>query len=134
MSSRKNGESLTTKILLQIRDEIRNTRQELSARIDSTNQRLDTVVHEQTKMRTQLVELKTEFVELKTEFGGLRTEFGEMKEAQREFAQVLGMAVKELQALGNRIDNVYFGAMGKTVREHEERIVRLEQHASLVPV
>ena len=106
MPSRKNGESLTTKILVQIRDELRNTNQ----RLDTTNQRLDAVVHEQVKMRTKLVELQ---------------------EAQHEFGQILGMAVKELQALGNRIDNVYFGAMGKTVREHEERIVRLEKQSGL---
>lgn len=52
---------LTTEILIQIRDELRTTRTELSSRIDATNERLDRVEKRQTESD---VRLTTEIVAL----------------------------------------------------------------------
>ncbi len=108
------GDDLTIEILKQIRDEIRTTRIELSARVDATNgrldttnqrldttnQRLDRVVQEQIREATAIVELE---------------------HGQREL-------VEEVKQLNARIDSVLTGALGQSVRGHESRISTTEAH------
>ena len=45
---------LTTEILIQIRDELKSTREELSKRIDQTNDRLERVERRQTESEVRL--------------------------------------------------------------------------------
>ncbi len=53
--------NLSTKILIEIRDEMKATRRDLSERLDTTNERLDLVARRQTESE---VRISTELVAL----------------------------------------------------------------------
>jgi hypothetical protein len=83
--------------------EIRNELRGTNARLDRTNERLDRVVAEQIRHSTAIV--------------GLEARVGDLAES--------------IDGLNGRIDNVLVGGMGATVREHELRIQRVEEHLGL---
>ncbi|MEW5848499.1 MAG: hypothetical protein AB2A00_06775 [Myxococcota bacterium] len=100
---------LNTEILKEIRDALRGTNQRLdqtNERLDQTNQRVDQLAQHQIRMSTQLAELTG---------------------VARESLQLTGMLVKEVNRLSDRVDHVLVGPLGSTVRDHEERIRRLEE-------
>jgi hypothetical protein len=108
---------LTNEILIEIRDEIRATRTDLGARIDQTNSRidrtndrLDRVVQEQIRQATAIVAIEA---------------------GQREMNETLVGVSREIRSLNSRIDNVLTGSVGSTVKEHESRIRRVEEHLGL---
>ena len=103
---------LTTEILIEIRDEIRGT----NARLDRTNERLDCVVEEQIRHSTAIVAL----------------EVGQRRMEERLNDTINGVT-RAVEGLNARIDNVLIGGVGQTVREHESRIQRVEQHLGLAP-
>ena len=76
-------------------------------RLDETNQRLDGVIRT-TNERFERVEERLDRV----------------VEGQIRMATAL---TAEIRHLGDRIDNVFLGPLGSTVRDHEERIQRLEK-------
>ena len=105
---------LTTQILIDIREELRTSRDEvrkdlretsaeLREEMRGTNKRLDFLVEQQIRNATESVARENR----------------------------LGSAIEGLNA---RLDNVFVGGMGKTVREHESRIQRVEQHLGLGPI
>lgn len=131
-------ENLTIAILREIRDEIRSTnarldqtreelgaridqmgariddvRDTLGARIDATNTRLDRVVQEQIRQGTTLVKV-VEAIE-------------SLDRRQDALEAGVGRVVDELERLNARIDNVFVGPMGTTVRDHEQRLTALER-------
>jgi hypothetical protein len=111
--------SLTTQILIDIRDEIRGTNTRLEGtneRLDRTNERLDRVVEEQIRHATAIVAV---------EVGQRR-----MEERLNETIHGVTRAVEGLHA---RIDNVLVGGVGQTVREHESRLQRVEERLGLTP-
>jgi hypothetical protein len=97
------SDELNTKILIDIREELRANREELREEIRGTNKRLDFVSEQSIRQATAMVALETR----------------------------LGNAMDGLNA---RLDNVFIGGMGKTVREHESRLQRVEQHLGLGPL
>lgn len=92
---------LTTKILIEIRDEIRNTRDGLAGRIDETNSRLD-----ETNVRLDRLERRQVATEVRV---------------ATELTAVTG-AVHELRDL--LIDDRKYSAR---IEDHEQRIAALEQ-------
>jgi len=117
------SQSLTTKILIEIRDEIKSTRTELRDEIRATNDRLDQTNErlDQTNQRLGThEEVLTKLVDL-----GQRHE------------QVLGKLVTSVDQLNGRFDNFLTGAHQKahedTRRKYEEldaRVTRLEHGTS----
>src|SRR5438270_131030 len=106
---------LTIAILREIRDEIRKTNERLGStneRLDATNERLDRVVHEQIRHATAIVDL-----ERKTSEGFQRT------------AEGFDALIHEIRTLNGRLDSVLIGPMGNQVRDHEDRIKRLEERS-----
>lgn len=63
------AKNLTVEVLIQIRDELKTTREQLSARIDETNSRLDRVERRQTegevRLATELVNVVSAVNQLK---------------------------------------------------------------------
>ena len=112
------AEDLSTQILIQIRDEIvktnerlDQTRTDLSERLDRSNERLARVVQEQIRQATAIVELTS---------------------GQQRLEQGLGLVVDELRALNGRVDNILTGPLGDKVRDHDDRLVRLEARLDAV--
>lgn len=102
---------ITTEILIDIRNELRETRGE----IRGTNERLDRVVKEQIRHSTGIV--------------GLEAGQRHMEERLHE---TIGGVTRAVEGLNARIDNVLVGGVGQKVREHESRIQRVEEHLGLV--
>ena len=101
-------EDLSTQILVQIRDELRGMREaqdRTNERLDRTNERLDRVIQEQIRHATAIVALE---------------------QGQHELVAGQTAIVSELKRLNDRIDNVLTGALGETVRAHEDRISSVE--------
>jgi hypothetical protein len=97
---------LNTQVLIDIRNELREMRGDIrgtNERLDRTNERLDRSVQEQIRLATTLVAVEV---------------------GQREMKE-------EIRGLNARIDNVLIGPMGTTVKEHESRIRRVEEHLGL---
>ncbi len=110
---------LTTEILIEIRDEIRGTNERLdgtNARLDRTNDRLDRVVAEQIRHATVVVAV----------------EAGQ-RHMEEHLTQTINGVTHAVESLKRRIDNVLVGGVGQTVREHESRIQRVEEHLGLTP-
>lgn len=107
-------ESLTVQILQQIRDELRLTRQELSAQIGETNQRLDQTNQriDQTNQRLDQSNLRLNAVE-----GTLN-----------ELATQMVFLVKHARNSAKRERRIE-----SDVRELKERVARLEVHTGLPP-
>jgi hypothetical protein len=115
-------EPLTVAILREIRDEVRKTNDRLDAvndrlsgRLDTTNERLDRVVQEQVRLATAFVQMEA-------------TQ-REMQVVQRDMAGIMGVLVREVRQLNQRLDHVLIGPLGTQVRDHETRIGRLEERA-----
>ncbi len=117
---------LTTEILIEIRNEIRGTNARLegtnarlegtNARLEGTNERLDRVVAEQIRHATAIVTV----------------EAGQ-RHMEERLAETINGVTRAVEGLNNRIDNVLVGGVGQTVREHESRIQRVEEHLGLTP-
>jgi hypothetical protein len=118
------SDELNTKILIDIREELRanreelrTTRDELREEIRGTNKRLDFVSEQNIRQATAMVALESR---LGNAIEGLQTD-------------VRGLNA-EVRGLNGRLDNVFIGGMGKTVREHESRLQRVEQHLGFGPL
>ncbi len=101
---------LATEVLIQIRDELKHTREALSSRLDATNSRLDTTNSrlDETNSRLDRVERRQSETEtrLATELIGVANAVNQLKD--------MLMADRVLR---QRVD------------EHDRRIALLEQHA-----
>ncbi len=110
---------LTTEILIEIRDEIRGTNARLEGtndRLDRTNARLDRVVAEQIRHGTAIVAV----------------EAGQ-RHMEERLAETINGVTRAVEGIHKRIDNVLASGVGQTVREHESRIQRVEEHLGLTP-
>jgi hypothetical protein len=112
---------LNTQILIDIREELRSTKATLGERIDNVSGRID-------NMSTRVNERLDHVVE------GLvrqRTELVEVQGRQRETNEALAGIGRDIRGLNSRLDNVLVGPMGTTVKEHESRLRRVEEHLGL---
>lgn len=122
---------LTIEILRQIRDEVRLTRVELSERIDRTNERLDRTNERLDQVGQDQIRHATAIVELEK---GQR----ELQRGQVAIVEVLERLsagqermIDQLQRMNARIDGVFLGPLGSAVRDHDERITKLEQFVAV---
>lgn len=86
------AKNLTVEVLIQIRDELKTTREQLSARIDETNSRLDRVERRQTESE---VRLATELVNVVSAVNQLK----ELIVADRELRQRVDEHDRRIAAL-----------------------------------
>ncbi len=130
---------LTVEILKQIRDELKLTRTELSERIgqtndrlDRTNERLDRTVHEQIRHATAIVDLERGQTAIVAVLERLSAGQDRLSAGQGQLVASQEQIVVELQRLNSRIDHVFVGPMGETLRDHQERITRLEKSVETI--
>ncbi len=119
------GTDLSIEILKQIRDEMRMTRQELGAKIEQTNTRLDRVVNEQIRHATAIVELERGQGNLERGQVAIVAALERLFDGQEK-------VVGELRRINARIDNVLVGPMGESVRDHDARVTRLETRVEAI--
>jgi hypothetical protein len=93
---------------------LRGDVQQTNARLDEANRRLDDGFGRLDE-RVGRLEERVERVEARLDH---------LAEGQIRMATAVTAAIDRL---GDRIDNVLVGAMGRTVRDHEERILKLEK-------
>lgn len=98
---------LTIEILQGLRSDIQALGQTLAGRIDETNARLEQANARLDRLAEGQVRLGTQLNE-----------------------RLLDVEA-EVRRMNDRLDNVLIGPMGKTVREHEDRIKRIEQRLEL---
>ena len=96
-------EDLATEVLIQIRDELKHTREALSSRLDETNSRLDGANSRLERVERRQSETE---VRLATELIGVATAVNQLKD--------MLVADRDLR---------------RRVEEHDRRIALLEQHA-----
>ncbi len=94
---------LATEVLIQIRDELKHTREALSSRLDETNSRLDGANSRLERVERRQSETE---VRLATELIGVATAVNQLKD--------MLVADRDLR---------------RRVEEHDRRIALLEQHA-----
>ncbi len=108
------SEELTTQILIEIRDGIRQTNERIGStneRLDKTNERLDRVVQEQIRHATAIVGLER---------------------AQRDMIGALVTMNDNLCGLNDRLDHVLIGPLGTTVRKHTDDIDDLRRRLEVL--
>ena len=115
------SEELTTQILIEIRDGIRQTNERIGStnerldktneRLDKTNERLDRVVQEQIRHATAIVGLER---------------------AQRDMIDALMTMNANITGLNDRLDHVLIGPLGTTVRKHTDDIDDLRRRLEVL--
>ncbi len=120
------NENLTVTILREIRDEIRSTnvrldqtREELSAKLDQTNSRLDVFVREQIRQGTMMVAMQASIGKIVDVVVSLDLRLTALE-------QGVERVVEELERLNSRIDHVFTGPLGVTVRAYDQRLTSVE--------
>lgn len=124
--------SLLPALLREIRDEIRSTRADLSARIDATNAELHTTRTELTERIDGLTERMDRMDRRQTESElRLGTAIADLQLAMNQNTAALRVLVDEMKRQGERIDNVLLGVPGQTMRDVQRRLAILEQKVGI---
>ncbi|MBI5514974.1 MAG: hypothetical protein HY909_14455 [Deltaproteobacteria bacterium] len=118
-------ESLTLAVLREIRDKIQGTnerldqtRTELLARIDQTNERLDRTNERLDRTNERLDRTIQEQIRQATVLVDVRRDMERMANA--------------MVAFNDRFDNLLLGSLGTTVRDHTRRLDDLEERVEVM--
>jgi len=131
------SQSLTTKILIEIRDEIKSTRTELRDEIRATNDRLDQTNERLDQTNQRLDQTNQRLDQANQRLGTHEEVLTKLVDLGERHEQVLGKLVTSVDQLNGRFDNFLTGAHQKahedTRRKYEEldaRVTRLEHGTS----
>jgi hypothetical protein len=88
-------------------------------------------------IRNELRDTRGELREMRVEIRGTNTRLDRVVQEQiRHATAIVGLENRlgnAIEGMNARLDNVFIGGMGQTVREHESRIQRVEEHLRLGP-
>jgi len=121
---------LTTKVLIEIRDEIRST----NSRLDQTNQRLDNVTERLDNVTERLDNVTERLDNVTDRLDTHEKVLVRLVDLSERHEQALGKLVTRMDTLNDRFDNFLTGAHQKahdeTRRKYDEldqRVTRLER-------
>jgi methyl-accepting chemotaxis protein len=110
----------------QTNERLEQFKAELSARIDQTNERLDQTNERLDRVAQDQLHMANAFLRME---GAVER----LDQNQRKTTAAVEGLLREVQNLNGRLDHVLVGPMGQQVRDHEERLSRVEKHLGLPP-
>ncbi|MCS6899742.1 MAG: hypothetical protein RMJ98_08795 [Myxococcales bacterium] len=123
----------TNERLAQTNARLEQFRAELSARIDQTNERLDQTNARLDQTNERLDRVAQDQIHTVNAFLRMEGAVERLDQNQRKTTEAVEGLLREVQNLNGRLDNVLIGPMGQQVRDHEERLTRVEKHLGLPP-
>jgi methyl-accepting chemotaxis protein len=121
----------TNERLDQTNKQLDQVKEELSARIDQTNERLDQTNERLDRTNARLDRVVQDQIHMANAFLRMEGAIERLDQNQRKTTEVVEGLLREVQSLNGRLDHVLVGPMGQQVRDHEERLSRVEKHLGL---